>query len=447
MDVDGLHLVPLGGTGEIGMNLNAYHHAGRWLLVDCGVMFERQDAHRQHVLFPDVSFLEDKRDRIEGLLITHAHQDHLGAVADLWPALRCRVYGTRFAIEMLKGPLGEAGLKGDVPLKVIPSNARLQLGPFDIQRIGLTHSTVEMSAFVLRTEAGTVLHTGDWKLDAAPQVGPVSDEPALRALADETIHACVSDSTNAHEEGWTPSEGSLVAPLSELIAGRTGRIAVALFSSNVARLQTLHSVAKAHGREIVLLGRSLHKTVRAARAAGYLRDFTGLVDPQDFGFLPRDRVLILCTGSQGEPRAGLTRLAEDSHRGLYLEAGDTVIFSARKIPGCELPVERVHRLLRDRGIEVVSADDAAVHVSGHPRREELRTLYDWVQPEVVVPVHGTPMHLEAHAQLAESMGLWASRIRNGHVLQLGATTAIVDTVPTGRVRRVEKRRGEPPSSR
>lgn len=439
-----LHLLPLGGTGEIGMNLNAYHHQGRWLLVDCGVMFEREDAHRQHVLYPDASFLAERRDALVGLVITHAHQDHLGAVRDLWPQLRCPVYGTRFAIEMLRGPLQEAGLSDAVPLRVIGERDQLRLGPFSLQRVPLTHSTVEMGGLVIRTSAGTVLHTGDWKLDPDPRVGRTTDEEALKALAEEEVHAVVSDSTNAMVEGWTPSEGSLVAPLTDLISGLTGRVAVTLFSSNVARVRTLAEVARHTGRELLLMGRSLRRTIEAAVTAGYLTDLPTLVDPRDYGYLPPERVLLLCTGSQGESRAALTRLAEDRMRGIYLDPGDAVIYSSRRIPGCELPIDRVRRLLRERGVQIIDDADHHVHVSGHPRRDELRALYGWVQPRAVVPVHGTPAHLDAHADLAEELGLAAGRIRNGHVLRIGAQVEVIASVPTGRLRRVEEPRHRRP---
>ena len=266
----GLHLLPLGGTGEIGMNLNAYHHMGHWLVVDCGVMFSRRGPRNTDILFPDVQFLSARADSVRGIVLTHIHQDHLGAVVDVWPKLRCPVYCTRFAAEFLKPALKEAGLGRDIPIKVIEETARFKVGPFDIQRIPFTHSTVEMGGLVLRTPAGKVLHTGDWKLDPDPLVGLRTDEAALDALGDEVIHACVSDSTNAHLEGWTPSESELVAPLVRLVARQPHRVAVTLFSSNVARVHTLARVAHETGRQLVLVGRSLRRTVEAARAAGYL---------------------------------------------------------------------------------------------------------------------------------------------------------------------------------
>ncbi len=442
-----LHFLPLGGTGEIGMNLNAYHHAGRWLLVDCGVLFERAGPHHTRVLFPDIAAIAGLRDQLCGLVLTHIHQDHLGAVVDLWPRLRCPVYCTRFAAAFLTDALREAGLHQKVPLKVIGEDARLDIGPFSLQRIPMTHSTVEMGAFVLRCPGGTVLHTGDWKLDPDPVSGRQTDRAALEALAREPVHAVVSDSTNALREGWSGSEASLRAPLARLVAAQPGRVAVTLFSSNVARLRTLAAVAEETDRQLVLMGRSLLRTVKAAQQAGYLARMPPVVSSREFGFLPRRAVLMLCTGSQGEPRAALTRMAEDARSDVYLEAGDTVIYSARHIPGCEVAIARVRQLLAERGVTTLDTRDAHVHVSGHPCRDELQALYRWVRPAHVVPVHGTPAHLEAHAALAEELGLGALRVRNGDVLRLGPRPGRVGRVATGREQRPETRRHPPRGGR
>lgn len=439
LDPAALHFLPLGGTGEIGMNLNLYHHAGRWLMVDCGVMFGREGPERMRVIRPDASFIEARRSRLEGLVLTHAHQDHIGAVVDVWPALRCPVYATRFCAAMLRSSLIEADLSDKVPIRLLDERARFRLGPFDLQRVPLTHSTVEMGALVIRTPAATVLHTGDWKLDPGPVVGQPLDQPALEALGGEALHAVVSDSTNADHAGWTPSEGSLLQPLTEVFAECEGRVAVTLFASNVARIRTLVEAGRRTGRHALVLGRSLDRTVRAAQGAGYLRDLPGWVPLREFGYLPPERVLLLCTGSQGEPRAGLSRLAGDQRSDVYLEAGDAVVFSARAIPGNEPWLARIEGQLTDRGVTVVRSGARRVHVSGHPRRDELRQLYQWVKPDVVVPVHGTPAKLEAHAALAEQMGLGAARIRNGHVLQIGPSGAeVVDHVRTGRILRAER---------
>ena len=424
------------------MNLNLYHHQKRWLMVDCGVMFGRTGPLDMHAILPDPAYIVARRSRLEGLVLTHAHQDHIGAVADLWPSLRCRVFATRFCAAMLRSALVEAGIRDEVPIRLLEDRARWHLGPFELERIPLTHSTVEMGALAIRTRAGTVLHTGDWKLDPEPVVGPASDRRALKRLGKLAVDAVISDSTNADHEGWTPSEGGLRAPLTELLGAQEGRVAVTLFASNVARIRTLIEAGAEVGRHPVLLGRSLERTIKAARSAGYLRDLPPFVPRREFGFLPRERVLLLCTGSQGEPRAGLSRLAADQRSDLYLEEGDTVVFSARTIPGNELFIARLERLFAERGVAVVRGETDGVHVSGHPRREELRTLYGWVQPRLVVPVHGTPPKLEAHAQLAEEQGMQAARIRNGDILRLAPGPAeVVGHARTGRIKRVEEDRG------
>jgi len=432
-----LHFLPLGGTGEIGMNLNVYCHGSQLLVVDAGVMFERLQGGGTQIWMPDPTFLASRREHIVGLVLTHTHQDHLGAVADLWPVLRCTVYATPFAAEMLIGPLRERGLLGKVPVRVVPEVGHLVLGGFTLQRIPLTHSTVEMGALVVRAAGRTVLHTGDFKLDDAPVAGLPLATDALRALGELGIDGVVSDSTNADHEGWTGSEASVHEPLLQLIRDAPGRVAVTLFSSNIARVHTLASIARQTGRDLMFVGRSLERTVEAARAVGYLDDLPARVPVRHFGFLPERRLLLICTGSQGELRAGLSRIAAGEHPHIYLEAGDTVVFSARAIPGNELALQRLHMLLAERHVHVVQADEAGpqVHVSGHPRREELRTLYRWTKPRWVLPVHGTPPKLEAHAQLAEEMGLLAVRARNGHCVRLDDTPHLDQVVRTGRIAR------------
>lgn len=423
------------------MNLNLYHTSGRWLMVDCGVMFGRDGPHDMHAIYPDPAFIEARRHQLEGLILTHAHQDHIGAVADLWPKLRCRVFATRFCAAMLKSALVEARIADEVPIRLLDERAKFKLGPFEVQRVPLTHSTVEMGGLVIRTKHGAVLHTGDWKLDPDPVEGRATDRRTLQSLAGEPVLACVSDSTNADHEGWTPSEGSLRAPIRRLLEQAEHRVAVTLFASNVARIRTLVQAAVETDRHPLLLGRSLERTIQAAQRSGYLTDLPDFVPLREFGFIPRERVLLLCTGSQGEPRAGLSKLAADQHRDAYLEPDDTVVFSARAIPGNELFIRRLEQLFGERGVHIVHSDVAAIHVSGHPRRDELRELYDWVQPEVVVPVHGTPSKLEAHAELAEAQGRGAVRMRNGDVLRIApGPMEVVQRVRTGRIRRVTEER-------
>jgi len=441
-----LDFLPLGGTGEIGMNLNLYGFGDRWLMVDAGVMFDRVPGGRSKVLYPDPSFIAARRRKLSGLVLTHVHQDHLGAVADLWPQLRCTVYATPFGAAMLEGPLREAKLLDQVPVRVVEETASFGVGPFQVRRIPLTHSTVEMGALHIDTPAGRVLHTGDFKIDPDPVVGRTCDEASLRRLAGADL--CVSDSTNADQEGWTPSEGSLAPGLREQLAGATGRVAVPMFSTNVARIETLARLALEFGRDVLFVGRSVERTVTAARKAGYLQDLPAVVPMGHFGYLPPERVLMICTGSQGEPEAALSRMASGEHRWAYLEPGDKVVFSARAIPGNELALQRLHILLRRANVEVVTADDAPIHASGHPRRDELRQFYEWARPKVVVPVHGTPPKLEAHAELAESLGIDAVRLRNGQRLRLqGGQLSLVEQVRTGRLERVERRRGPSKPSR
>jgi ribonuclease J len=430
--------LPLGGAGEIGMNLNLYSYRKRWLMVDCGVMFGRTGPGTQDVLFPDTSFIEAQRNRLEGLVLTHAHQDHIGAVRDIWPKLKCPVYCTRFAAEMLREPLAEAGLLDKVPIHILDERESWKLGPFELSRIPITHSTVEMGGLLIKTDAGAVFHTGDFKLDPDPLVGLHTDESALKRLAKLDLLAVISDSTNADKEGWTPSEGALVPHLEEVLKDRPGRVAVAMFSSNIARVRSWVMAAHAVGRSPVLLGRSLEKTVRAARAAGYLGDMPEIVPARDYGFLPAENVVLLCTGSQGEPRAALSRLASGTHRFAYLEPGDTAVFSARKIPGCETSVDRVQMQLRELGVSVVTDSDAFVHVSGHPCQDELSALYSWIRPRMVIPVHGTPSKMKAHAQLARSEGLNSLTVKNGDVVQLApGDPTIVRRIRTGRLARTE----------
>ncbi|MFK7927463.1 MAG: ribonuclease J [Myxococcota bacterium] len=427
------HFLPLGGTGEIGMNLNLYHYDGSWLMVDAGVMFERTAGGGMRILMPEVGFIEQRRDQLAGLVITHAHQDHLGAVADLWPKLRCRVYATPFAAAMLEGPLAERGLRGQVPIQVVTNDARFSVGPFQIERIPLTHSTVEMAALLIDTPDTRILHTGDFKLDSDPVAGDPLARRRLQELGEHGVDVCVSDSTNADEAGWTASEGSVHGPMERLLKQATGRVAVTLFSSNVARVTTLARIAHAVDRELVFAGRSLERTVLAAQKAGYLNDLPPVVPLRHYGYLPPERVLLLCTGSQGERRAALSRIATDEHPA-YLAAGDTVMFSARAIPGNELELLRLRTLLEAKELNVITPDDADIHTSGHPCQDELRQLYDWVRPRLVVPTHGTPKKLEAHAALAESMGIRAVRMRNRERLDLGSGK-IEGRVLPGRVAR------------
>ncbi|MEE2756227.1 MAG: ribonuclease J [Myxococcota bacterium] len=433
LDPNKLHFIPLGGCGEIGMNLNVYVYQKSAVIVDCGVMFA---AEQNAAVFPEIDALWRIADRVLAILITHAHQDHIGAIKDLWPELKCPIYGSRFAIEMIYSSLSETTFSKDVPVRVLDHSEAFTLGPFKVERIPLTHSTVEMGAFVIRAGESTVLHTGDWTFDSDPIVGHTSDLEALDILSSQNVDAVVGDSTNALESGWTATEGSLRAELLEQIKAATGRVFVTIFSSNVARIQLLADLAKETGRTLVVLGRSLQTVVRAAQAAGYLATLPERVGPKEYGYLPPSQVLVVCTGSQGSPNSMLGVMAKDKRTDVYMESGDTVLFSARRVPGCEEDIDTVQALLRSRGIEVVDEQTAPIHVSGHPKQDELRTMYDLVKPRCVIPVHGTAKHLDAHIALVRSMGLAAERIENGDVVEIGETCIRIGQVTTGQRRRL-----------
>ena len=435
-DPTALYFLPLGGTGEIGMNLNLYGHAGQWLMLDCGVTFgEEEHQPGVDVIMADPGFIVERRDRLLGIVATHAHEDHIGAIPYLWPQLQCPVWATPFTASLLRAKLIEAGLADRVPINIVPMSGRFTIGPFDLELITLTHSIPEPNAVVVRTPVGTVVHTGDWKLDPEPLIGSPSDEGRLREVGDEGVLAIVCDSTNALRPGSSRSEGELRQSLTELIGRYDGRVAVACFASNVARLETIAHAARAHDRDVALVGRSLWRIEKAARDNGYLTDVPRFLTEDEAGYIPRDKVLLICTGSQGEPRAALARIARDDHPNVVLEEGDVVIFSSRIIPGNEKAIGRLHNALVRLGIEVVTDEDHFVHVSGHPARDELVRMYQMIRPQVAIPVHGEARHLLGHAELARDCQVQqALVIENGCVVRLDRHGAsVVDDIPVGRV--------------
>jgi len=435
-DPDALFFVPLGGSGEIGMNLNVYGYRDQWLIVDCGVTFgEEEHQPGVEVIMADPAFIVERRDRLLGIVATHAHEDHIGAIPYLWPQLQCPVWATPFTAALLRAKLIESGLAGQVRITTVPMSGRFQIGPFDLELITLTHSIPEPNAVVIRTSAGTVLHTGDWKLDPEPLIGSPTDEARLREVGDEGVLAIVCDSTNALRPGSSGSEGELRRSLTELIGRYDGRVAVACFASNVARLQTIAHAARTNDRDVALVGRSLWRIEKAARETGYLADVPRFLTEDEAGYVPRDKILMICTGSQGEPRAALARIARDDHPNVTLEEGDVVIFSSRIIPGNETAINRLHNALVRLGVEVVTAEDHFVHVSGHPARDELVRMYQMIRPEIAIPVHGEARHLVAHAELARTCQVRdALVIQNGDMIRLDrAGASVVDEVPVGRI--------------
>jgi ribonuclease J len=434
-DPNALYFVALGGANEIGMNLNLYSTAGRWLIVDCGVTFGDDSQPGLEVVMPDPAFVAERREQLLGIVATHAHEDHIGAIPYLWPQLRCPVWATPFTASVLRAKLAEVGLADKVRINVVPMSGRFTIGPFDLELVTLTHSIPEPNAVVLRTAAGTVLHTGDWKLDPDPLIGLPTDEDALRRLGDEGVLAMICDSTNALRPGTSGSEGDLRRSLTELIGRYDARVAAACFASNVARLETIAHAAAVHGRDVALVGRSLWRIEKAARENGYLSDVPRFLSEDEAAYIPRDRILMICTGSQGEPRSALSRIARDDHPNIELEPGDAVIFSSRIIPGNEKSIGRLQNALARLGVEIVTERDHFVHVSGHPARDELIRMYQMIRPRVAIPVHGEARHLIANANIARECQVpEALVIENGDLVRLGSSGAvIIDEVPVGRL--------------
>jgi ribonuclease J len=429
-----LAFLPLGGTGEIGMNLNLYRCDGKFLAIDCGIGFGGNELPEADVIMPDPAYIAERRDQLLGLVITHAHEDHVGAVAHLWRQLRCPIYTTPFTAAVLRRKLAEARLVNDVKIHVIPPGGSFELLPFRLQFIRVAHSTPEAQALVIRTPYGNVVHTGDWKLDPHPLVGPPTDEAAFSAIGDEGVLAMVCDSTNALVEGHSGSEGDVKRSLASLIKSIDGRIAITCFASNVARVESVALAARDAGRSVALVGRSLRNLEHAARETGYLSTVPQFVAEDAANDVPDDNLLILITGSQGEPRSALARVAADTHPNIALGEGDTVIFSSRMIPGNEKAIGTVQDNLVRRGVRVMTDDDHMVHVSGHPARDELRRLYRLVRPKYSVPVHGEWRHLSAHAALAKELGVTPVMLENGDILTLfPGKPEVTDSAPVGRL--------------
>jgi ribonuclease J len=433
-----LLFLPLGGAGEIGMNLNLYCCDDQWLMVDLGITFADEQLPGIDVILPDPAFIVERRDKLVGLILTHAHEDHLGAVVYLWSRLKCPVYATPFTAAVLRRKIARDGATyGAKEMEVIevPLGARFTLGPFDIEYIALTHSILEPNALAIRTPMGLLLHTGDWKLDPDPVIGEVTDEAAFTALGEEGVLAMICDSTNVLRDGESGSEAALLEPLIDIIAGTKGIVAVGCFASNVARVETICKAAEANGRQVALIGPSLWRITEAARETGYLEDVPAFLDARDVGHLDDDKLLYICTGSQGEPRAALSRISESDHPQLTLGKGDMVIFSSKIIPGNELAINRLHNRLIALGVEVITEDDHFIHVSGHPCRDELSRMYRWVKPEIAVPVHGEARHLVEHVEFARSLQVGqAVLVQNGALVRLAPGPAeVVDHVRSGRL--------------
>ncbi|MBN8532368.1 MAG: ribonuclease J [Alphaproteobacteria bacterium] len=429
---DSLIFVPLGGANEIGMNLNLYAYKGKWLMIDLGIGFADDWLPGVDIVVPDIQFLIEHKEHIVGLVLTHAHEDHIGAVPYLWSELECPIYTTPFTAAVVQEKFASMGLKQRPVIHEIAPGGSTDVGPFGIEIVPITHSIPEMHAVAVKTPKGTVLHTGDWKFDDQPMVGVSTDEKRLKELGDEGVLALVCDSTNVFVQGHSGSEGDVRKSLIELIRTCGARVAVTTFASNVARLESIAVAAIENGRKPALVGRALSRIAAAAQACGYLEGIEFITDKQAAA-MPKHEVLFICTGSQGEPRAAIAKISRDEHPVVKLTPGDAVIFSSRVIPGNERKLYRMFNTFVRRGIETITEKDHFVHVSGHPAREELIKMYQLVRPKIAVPVHGEARHLHEHSRLARSLGVeQAVEAHNGAAIRLElGKTEIVGEVKTG----------------
>lgn len=434
-----LVFLPLGGVGEIGMNLGLYGYgrpgSRQWIMVDCGVTFPGPDLPGVDLVLPDIAFLAEERRNLKAIIITHAHEDHYGALNDLWPGLNVPVYASLFTAGMLEAKRAFEKSRSEIPITIFKQGDRINVGPFSVEAVGVNHSIPEPMALIIRTQLGTVVHTGDWKIDLEPSLGPLTDEKRLRQIGEEGVLALICDSTNALREGVSPSERQVSESLSKIIADAEGRVGITTFSSNVGRIRSVAQAAEAAGREVLLLGSSMKRVVDVARDVGLMEGLRPFLAEDEFGYIPRDKVVVILTGSQGEPRAALAKIARDEMRNVAFSAGDTIVFSSRTIPGNEKAINDIKNGLIEQGIHIITDSEALVHVSGHPRRNELQQMYQWVKPQIVVPVHGEAAHLTAHAELALQSGIPSvPRLRNGEMLRLAPGPAeVVDQAPHGRI--------------
>ena len=430
---DDLLFVPLGGSNEIGMNLNLYHFDGKWLMLDCGIGFAGEYLPGVDVVVPDVSFIAERKQDLLGLVLTHAHEDHVGAVPYIWREFGCPIYATPFTAAFLRNKVNEMGPGPKPTIIEMKPGGSTQIGPFGIAMVELTHSIPEMQAVAITTPKGVVMHTGDWKFDEEPLVGPVSNYDALKLLGDRQVLAMVCDSTNVFVDGSSGSEGDVRKAMIEAIHSCKERVVVSTFASNFARVKTIIEAAEITGRVVALAGRSLHRVVEAARESGYLSRSVELISDHEAMNLPRKDVLVIATGCQGEPRAALSRISRGDHPAIRLSPGDTVIFSSRKIPGNESRVNWMHNQFVQKKIEVITEKDHFIHVSGHPARDEMKRMYDLVRPQIAVPTHGEARHLHEHCRFAKLQGVKETvEAKNGAVIRLEPGAAsVLDYVQSG----------------
>ncbi len=440
MSKEELIFCPLGGSGEIGMNMNLYAYGKeddqKWIIVDMGVTFADDSIPGIDLIFPDPGFILDKKDDLLGIVLTHAHEDHIGAVAHIWPSLKCKMYATPFTAALIYEKFKEKKIDISSYLKIVPLNSKIKLGAFEIDFVTLTHSILEPNGLSITTPLGTVLHTGDWKIDPNPLIGGTIDEEKLKAIGEKGVSAMICDSTNIFSPGRAGSESDVRDSLLKLMEIKTKRILVTSFASNVARMESIFYCAKKTGRSICLVGRSMHRIYKAAKKCGYLKGLLEPLDPRDAKKIAKNKILFLATGSQGEPMGAMNRIINGTHPDVFLESGDCVIFSSKIIPGNEKKLYQLQNQIVRDNIEIISEENAFVHVSGHPNRDDLKDMYKWVKPHCVIPVHGEHRHMVEHVEFAKEMQIPKTlQIENGDIIRIlpGNAPKIIDKAPSGRI--------------
>ena len=437
---DQLIFCPLGGSGEIGMNMNLFSYGKpdnqKWLIVDIGVTFADDTLPGIDLIYPDPGFIIDKKDDLLGIILTHAHEDHIGAIAHIWPQLKCNIYATPFTSVLIKEKFKEKKIEIGNNLKIVDLNGTVKLGPFKIEFITLTHSILEPNGLSIETPVGTILHTGDWKCDPNPLIGNTINEKKLKQIGAQGVLAMICDSTNIFNPGRAGSELDVRQSLLKIMQNKNKRIIVTSFASNVARMETIFYCAKKIERQISLVGRSMHRIYKAARQCGYLKNVIDPIDSREAKKISREKIVYLCTGSQGEPMGAMMRIAHYVHPDVFIEKDDTVIFSSKIIPGNEKKLYSLHNQLVKNGIEVISEENEFVHVSGHPNQEDLKDMYNWVKPKAIIPVHGEHRHMMEHINFAKEMQVpYPVQIENGDIVQIypGNKPHVVDKAPVGRM--------------
>ena len=440
MSKEELLFCPLGGSGEIGMNMNLFAYGKednqKWIIVDMGVTFADDSIPGIDLIMPDPGFIIDKKDDLLGVVLTHAHEDHIGAVAHIWPELKCKLYATPFTAALITEKFKEKKIDISSYLKIVPLNSKIKLGEFEIDFVTLTHSILEPNGLSIKTPLGTILHTGDWKIDPNPLIGNKIDEEKLKKIGDEGVSAMICDSTNIFSPGRAGSEADVRDSLLRIMELKTKRILVTSFASNVARMESIFYCAKKTGRSICLVGRSMHRIYKAAKKCGYLKGLIEPLEPRDAKKVSKNKILYLATGSQGEPMGAMNRIINGTHPEVFLEDGDCVIFSSKIIPGNEKKLYQLQNLIVKNNMEIISEENAFVHVSGHPNRDDLKDMYKWVKPKSVIPVHGEHRHMQEHVKFAKEMQVPKTLlIENGDIIKLlpGKVPEIVDKAPSGRI--------------